>query len=141
MKKNKMMIIIFSCMLMFYSNSHVLAFKNYDSSAKSCGSGLIKNIPEMLPKIISTVYFALQIVVPILLVIFGMIDLIKAITAGKEDEIKKTQGVFIRRLITGALVFFIFAIVKLLIYLAADDQTSGNKIVKCANCFLSQRCD
>ena len=121
-------------MLMFYSNSHVLAFKNYDSSAKSCGSGLIKNIPEMLPKIISTVYFALQLVVPILLVIFGMIDLVKAVTAGKEDEIKKAQSVFIRRLIMGILVFFVVLIVQMLISFVSNKDRN---VANCFNCFIN----
>ena len=32
----------------------------------------------------------IQIGIPILLIIFGMLDLGKAVVAGKEDEIKKT---------------------------------------------------
>ena len=36
----------------------------------------------------------LKIVVPILIVIMGSIDLVKAITAGKDDDMKKAQKIF-----------------------------------------------
>ena len=82
---------------------------------------------------VSTIITVIQIAVPVLLVIFGMLDLFKGITAQKEDEIKKGQNIFIKRLITAAIVFFVVAIVKLLISFVADDEG----IMTCANCFLN----
>lgn len=80
-----------------------------------------------------TIILVIQIAVPILLVIFGMMDLFKSIIAQKEDEIKKGQQIFIKRLITAAIVFFIISIVKLLISFASDDEG----IMTCASCFLN----
>ena len=40
----------------------------------------------------------LKIVIPILLIIFGMLDLGKAVVASKEDEIKKGQQMFVKRI-------------------------------------------
>ena len=71
----------------------------------------------------------------IVLVIMGMLDLFKGIYAQKEDEIKKGQQIFIKRLITAALVFFVVLIVKLVISLVADDKGTG--IIECASCFLN----
>ena len=73
-------------------------------------------------------------IVPVILVLFGMIDLMKAVIAGKEDEIKKNQMTFVKRLIAAALVFFVFVIVKLLVSFVADDST---KIMNCVNCFIN----
>ena len=87
-------------------------------------------------KIANTVHYiilAIQIAVPILLVIFGMLDLAKSIIAQKEDEIKKGQQIFIKRLITAAIVFFVIAVVKFLIGFVADDEG----IMTCFDCFIN----
>ena len=99
----------------------------------TCGSiGLEFN--GMIPYIISSIVTIIKIVVPILLIIFGMIDLVKAVTAGKEDEIKKAQSVFIRRLIMGILVFFVVLIVQMLISFVSNKDRN---VANCFNCFIN----
>lgn len=111
--------------------------KNYDEgNIVSCGDKLLTDIPSMLPKIIHTIYIVLQILVPILLVIFGSLDFFKAVIASKEDEIKKGQQTFIKRLISGIIVFFVFAIVRLVISFAGDEDSKSN-IMKCASCIIN----
>ena len=90
-------------------------------------------IDSKIPNLTHTIIVVIKIVVPIILVILGMIDLLKGITAQKEDEIKKGQHILIKRLITGALVFFVVSIVQFLISFVADDEG----IMKCASCFLN----
>lgn len=48
-----------------------------------------------------------KIVIPILLIIWGMIDLGKAVVASKEDEIKKATTALAKRAIAGVVVFFL----------------------------------
>ncbi len=55
----------------------------------------------------------IQIGIPIILILLGMIDLGKAVIASKEDEIKKAQGMLIKRLIYAVAVFFVTTIVVL----------------------------
>lgn len=91
-------------------------------------------------KIANTVHLIITIIkiaVPIVLVIFGMIDLLKAITAQKEDEIKKSQQIFVKRLIAAGLVFFVIAIVQLLISFASNGDKDKQSIADCVNCFLN----
>lgn len=117
-----------------------IGHSNYnDDDKKSCGNGYIEEIPSFVPKIIRIVYLCIQIAVPVVLVIFGSLDFLKAVSAQKEDEIKKGQQIFIKRLIYAALVFFVFVIVKILISAVAD--TTGNSILKCAECFIESKCD
>ena len=92
-------------------------------------------IDAKIPNTVSIIILLIQIAVPIVLVIFGMIDLFKGITAGKEDEIKKAQQMFIKRLISAALVFFVVAIVKTVIGLAAGDDKED--ILSCACYFFN----
>ena len=43
-------------------------------------------------QVVGYVLLAFKIVIPILLIIFGMLDLGKAVIASKDDEIKKQQN-------------------------------------------------
>ena len=95
------------------------------------------SIDIKLPNMVSTIILVIQIAVPIVLVIFGMIDLFKGIIAQKEDEIKKGQQTFIKRLIAAAIVFFVVIIVKLLISFVAGDDEQEKTIMDCANCFIN----
>ena len=68
-------------------------------------------IPSMITNIISYIVTGIKIGVPVLLVVFGMIDLGKAVMQSKEDDIKKAQQTFIKRLLAAALVFFVITVV------------------------------
>ena len=135
MKKKVLFLIIVLCLGVFLANP-VLA-RNIASCDSSIRGAIID---EKIPNIVSTVVTVIKIAIPILLVIFGMLDLMKGITAQKEDEIKKGQSLFIKRLIAGALVFFVFTIVQLIISLAAD-ASDKNNIMTCAKCFINGECE
>ena len=80
-------------------------------------------------ELVKSVMTIIQIAVPILLIIMGSLDLMKAVMAGKEDEIKKAQNTFIKRAIAAVIVFFIPLIVSLVIGLLPAGQTStGEKL-------------
>ena len=99
-----------------------------------CNPELTEGIGS-IQSIVSTIILAIQIAIPVLLIIFGMLDLGKAVVASKEDEIKKGQQLFIKRLISAALVFFVIFMVKVLINLVASG--SRNEIWDCANRFIT----
>ncbi len=88
--------------------------------------------------LIHTVIVLLKIAIPILLIIFGMLDFAKGVIAGKEDEIKNGQHMFIKRAISAFLVFFVVTIVQAVIELA-DDKNSDNEstVWNCANLILN----
>lgn len=109
-----------------------------DTTDKSCGNGAIKNISPMFIKITSTIFTVIQIGVPIILIILGMIDFGKAALAQKEDEIKKGQKIFISRLIAAILVFLVVLIVKTAIRFVNEENSS--KIISCIDCFINGDC-
>jgi len=96
-------------------------------------------IPKIAATLVHTVYTILQIAVPVLMVIFGSLDLAKATIAQKEDEIKKGQHIFIRRLILGVVVFVIFAAVKLVIGVVAPDNNNPG-MWDCVDCLINGDC-
>lgn len=116
------------------------AHHNIDTTTYSCGNKMIENIPQALPKAIHLIYNICQIAVPVLLVVFGSLDLLKALAAQKEDEIKKGQSLVIKRLIAAVILFFVFAIVKILISVVSDTPNTANNIVDCAECFINNDC-
>lgn len=105
-----------------------------DKASFTCGT--IQGIPGKLINIVSMAILLIQIVVPILLIIFGMLDLGKAVMAQKEDEIKKGQQTFIKRLVAAVIVFFVVVVVKLVVGLVADGSNEKT-ISKCLDCFIS----
>lgn len=108
------------------------AFASMDA-CNSIGDGL--DIDSKIGNAVHLIVLVIQIVIPVLLVIFGSIDFLKAVIAQKEDEIKKGQQTFMKRLIAGVIVFFVVSIVKLIVSFAAGDDEAT--ILNCADCFLS----
>ena len=114
-------------------------YNNYSPATVSCGDGLLTGIPNAIPKVLSIAYTIIQIAVPVVLVVTGSLDLFKGITASKEDEMKKGQQIFIKRLIVAALIFFVFVIVKVIISFVAEGDSVA--IMECAECFINNNCD
>ena len=86
------------------------------------------------PYLISTIIMIIKIAVPILLIIFGMLDLGKAVVAAKEDEIKKGQQTFIKRAIAAVIVFFVIQIVQIVVRFVSGNEST---IAGCFNCFIN----
>ena len=97
-------------------------------------------MPYLFAVIINTVISFIKILVPIILVILGSLDLGKAVMAQKEDEIKKGQQVFVRRLVIGVILFVTFALVQLVISAVAPHN--GNESMwDCIDCLVNKDCE
>lgn len=114
-------------------NSNVVRTLSYDVSTYSCGSEYLTGIPVRIPKLGKFIMNFLQILIPIVLIIYGSLDLVKAVYASKEDEIKKGQQTFVKRLTGSIIIFFVFAIVKLVISVVS---TNSSPIMECVDCIL-----
>lgn len=99
----------------------------------SCGQ--VTGIPEKIPELTSMIIDIIQIGVPIILVLMGSLDLFKGVTSQKDEDIKKGQKLFIKRLIISALIFFIVVIVKFFISIVAD--ASSADAIECIDCFMN----
>ena len=97
------------------------------------------HVPNRIVNIVSTLITIIKFGIPILLIIFGMLDLGKAVVASKEDEIKKGQQMFIRRVISAVLVFFVVVVVQLVVNVAAgDDSDNVWTCVKAFTCGVNE---
>lgn len=93
-------------------------------------------LPSKLAYALHLIILAIQIVVPFLLIIWGMLDLGKAVIAQKEDEIKKGQQLFVKRIIAAVLLFFVITISTLVVNLVSEDSDT---ITGCINSIID--CD
>ncbi len=96
--------------------------------------------PLIVAQITSIFIFLLQVIAPIIIIIMGSIDFAKAVIANKEDDTKKAIPAFIKRLILGALIFVLIAVVKLVISIATTDAEATD-ISNCIDCFISGDCN
>ncbi len=103
----------------------------------ACSQAIGTEVPSSILNIVHYVYLAIQILVPIMLIIFGMIDLAKALTSAKEDEIKKAQSGLLRKAVTAIIVFLVFSLTKFVFNFAAGDlgEDKGN-VWNCISCFI-----
>ena len=70
----------------------------------------------------------IQIGIPIILIIIGMIDLGKAVVASKEDEIKSAQKLLVKRAIYAVAIFFVVLMVTAVFNLvgtSSGEDTAG----------------
>lgn len=97
-----------------------------------------ENLLPLLRLIKNGIIPLIQIGIPIILIILGMLDLGKAVVASKEDEIKNAQKMLIKRVIYAVAIFFVVLIVTLVFGLLAtteDDEIDGasNSWLTCWN--------
>ena len=78
----------------------------------------------------------IQLGIPIVLILLGMLDLGKAVVASKEDEIKAAQKLLIKRVVYAVAIFFVVLIVQAVFGLLSstgDDEIDeeGNNWIGC----------
>lgn len=73
----------------------------------------------------------IMIVIPIILILMGTIDFLKAVMAQKDDDMKKTQSLFIKRVIYAVIIFFVPSIVGFIMSLL--DEKIDNQCMICFN--------
>ncbi len=83
-------------------------------------------VPNELFNLVALIIRIIKIVVPVLLIIWGMLDFAKSVIAKNEDDVKKYRKAFVQRLISGILVFLIVVIVQLVVNLLAGVEEKSN---------------
>ena len=84
-------------------------------------------IPNQLFNIVATIIKLIKIAVPVLLIIFGMIDFAKSVVAKNEDDVKKFRKQFISRVVSAIIVFVIVFVVQLAVNLISSVEDTTNE--------------
>lgn len=95
-------------------------------------------------QIVGYVFLILKIVIPLLLIIFGVIDFSKAVMAGKDDSVKGALQSLMWRAIAAVVIFFIPTIVNVVMGFISNFAESGAKsdFKVCQTCIVDPKnCD
>ena len=77
-------------------------------------------------RLVKSVITLIQWGIPFVLILFGMIDLGKAVMSSKEDEMKKAQTTLIKRVIYAVAVFLVVTLVMFVMNLVSDAEVKGD---------------
>lgn len=154
MKKIKYLIVpILIINLFLCFNYNVKADDNtnatYNTNTISCGS--VQGIPEGIPKFSRNAINVLKVLVPIILIVLGMIDMLRAVTSNDEKSMKEATNRLIKRVIASVLIFFVIVLVQFIVKTVAKStessidedkntenvKTTTNDITSCITCFIS----
>ena len=81
-----------------------------------------------------------KIVIPLLVIIFGMIDLAKSLASQKEDEIKKAQSGLLKKAVVAVVVFLVFALVSFVFNFANSGNKDKDNIWNCVDAIINGDC-
>ena len=79
-------------------------------------------------QVIKGLFDIIRIIIPIALLIFGALDLAKAVIASDEKEIKGATNKFIKRAIAAVAVFFAVTLVDVVMGIVGKGEENGDSV-------------
>ena len=98
-------------------------------------------------QLVGKILVVFKIVIPLLLIIFGMIDLGKAVISSEEKAIKEATNSLLRRAIAAVVIFFVPTIVNAVFGLVSSfgEASDATKYDNCRGCLVhpnsADKCD
>ena len=92
-------------------------------------------------KFVGTIINFLKTIIPIIIIAFGVVDLYKAVTGSKDDEIKKSIKSIIIRVIAGIAIFLLPGIIQFILNWVNAWSDYKNSWCCCTDCLLNPDCD
>ena len=95
----------------------------------------------IIPNLVSALVNLIKIFIPIILIVFGMLDMGKAVLSNDEKTMKENQSKLIKRIIYAVIVFLVVSLVQIVFGVVGKaDSDSGNTATSCINCFVNGEC-
>lgn len=95
-----------------------------------CDSNAGKQVFSVLGQLMDIII----IVIPIILILMGAIDFVKAVISQKTDDMKKAQNTFIKRVIIAVIIFFVPSAIMFIMSIV-DNKINNT----CMTCFLDPK--
>ena len=111
--------------------SNVLQNSDFDSYEESCINKCLHlsesldiyngtddgecGLSNVLLKWILNIIKWVKYIIPVIVILMGILDFIRAVATDKDDGMKKAQGRFVKRLIAAALIFVVPFILKFIL--------------------------
>lgn len=133
MKKKHLYILLFVLGLFVFLNP-VMAATTTTTIDNPCGENGVK----LALRIVGYAIFAVKIIVPIVLIVYGTIDVSKAVISGA-DSLQKNLVQFAKRSIAAILVFMAPGIINGIFNLIIDgyEDSTGSEYKMCFTCLFN----
>lgn len=133
MKKKHLYILLFVLGLFIFLNP-VMAATTTTTIDNPCGENGVK----LALRIVGYAIFAVKIIVPIVLIVYGTIDVSKAVISGA-DSLQKNLVQFAKRSIAAILVFMAPGIINGIFNLIIDgyEDSTGSEYKMCFTCLFN----
>ncbi len=87
-------------------------------------------------KIIGMLINIAKIVVPLIIILTQMVSMTKIVVSGKDDDIKESFKILVKKIIAGLIIFFIPGIIDYTIDNLAGFNNADSGFAQCSNCLL-----
>lgn len=88
-------------------------------------------------RILGIIIEIIKIIIPLLIIVFGMIDFGKVVVSNDDKEINKSTSRIVKRIVAGVLIYFIPTIILALFdYLQLSEIYRDENFYKCTTCLL-----
>lgn len=118
----------------YLDNNVNVGFVNTLQDSVNCAGA---EIPYGFPYIVNRLIKILKIFTPIILIILGMVDFLRATISSDEKQMKDASSRFVRRILAAVIIFFVIAIVQFAFRLVGEE---GEGALGCFNCFVNGDC-
>lgn len=130
----KIYYLIFFLVLSFVN---INVFAAFGEEINVCNQETVKAF-IFIGKIISI----LKIAVPLIIIVFGMIDFFRAIFSNDEKAVKVSFNALLRRIIAGIIIFIVPSVIYMILDLMIKDFDEYNNEFVCSKCILKvSECD
>lgn len=94
-------------------------------------------------QIVGYVLLVLKIIIPIIIIIFGIVELGKATVSSDDKLIGKSVSSLIKRVVAGIVIFFIPTLINVVFALIFDFAKVRDDYINCVDCLTSpnDKCD
>ena len=115
--------------------STIFIFDNvYAETVKYISCGSQSGIPFGLPGFVRTLITAIQLIVPVLLILFGSIDFLRVVFGTGNEDWTNALKRFIPRVLAGVAIFFTILLVRIFIQTLDIEDDS---LLACLSCFTT----
>lgn len=117
---------------------------DYDLNTFSCGT--VQGIPNGVAILTRNIVTVIKLLIPVILIVLGIIDFLKASAANDDKVSKEAVQKFIRRIISAVLVFFVVTFVQFIVRTISNSanetsnqsvENTAESILSCISCFIS----
>ena len=108
---------------------------DFNSMCLKCGEDVF--FPAYLVKLCANIIQFIQLIVPVIIIVVGMIDLFRAVIASDEKKMAEAKDSVIRKVIAGVMIFLIVAVVRFAFTAIPDFNDGDIDAMECMANFIN----